>query len=129
MWDRPYALAAMPNGYSDAMRIFTKILKPPFAALRQSGHLSCVYVDDSYLQGGTYSECLQNVHDTIALLLSLGYPIHPNKSVLKPTQVIIFLGFVINFIEMTITLTTEKKEKLKSCVNICYKIISSLLEM
>ena len=113
IWDRPYAFAAMPNGYSDAMRVFTKILKPPFAVLRQAGHLSCVYVDDSYLQGDTYSECQQNVHDTIELLLSLGFTIHPDKSVLKPTQVIIFLGFVINSVEMTITLTTEKKEKIK----------------
>ena len=96
-----------------AMRVFTKILKPPFAVLRQAGHLSCVYVDDSYLQGDTYSECQQNVHDTIELLLSLGFTIHPDKSVLKPTQVIIFLGFVINSVEMTITLTTEKKEKIK----------------
>ena len=73
-----------------------KFLKPPFAVLRQSGHLSCVYADDSYLQGDTYSECQQTVHDTVALLLSLGFTIHPDKSVLKPTQVIIFLGFVIN---------------------------------
>ena len=111
IWDRPYAFAAMPNGYSNAMRIFTKILKPPFAVLRQSGHLSCVYVDDSYLQGDTYSECQQNVHDTIALLLSLDLLFILDKSILKPTQVIIFLGFVINSIEMTITLTTEKKRK------------------
>ena len=103
----------MSNGYSDAMRVFTKILKPPFAVLRQSGNLSCVYVDDSYLQGGTYSECQQNVHDTNALLQSLGFIIHPDKSVLKPTQVIIFLGFVIDSIEMTITLTTEEKGKIK----------------
>ena len=129
IWDRPYAFAAMPNGYSDAMPKFTKILNPPFAVLRQSGHLSCVYVDDTYLQGDTYSECQQNVHDTAALLLSLGFTIHPDKSFLKPTQVIIFLGFVINSIEMTITLTTEKKGKIKDCVNICYKIISSVLEM
>ena len=73
-----------------------KFLKPTFAVLRQSGHLSCVYADDSYLQGDTYSECQQTVHDTVALLLSLSFTIHPDKSVLKPTQVIIFLGFVIN---------------------------------
>ena len=47
--DRHYALASMPNGYSAAMRVFTKIRKHPFAVLRQSGHLSCVYVDNSYL--------------------------------------------------------------------------------
>ena len=59
------------------------------------------------------SECQQNVHDTVALLLSLGFTIHPDKSVLKPTQAIIFLGFVINSIEMTITLATERRGKIK----------------
>ena len=44
---------SMPNGYGRAMRIFTKILKIRFGYLRSQGHNSVVYVDDSYLQGGT----------------------------------------------------------------------------
>ena len=40
----------MPNGYGPAMRIFTKITKIPFTLLRKKGHVSVVYVDDSYLQ-------------------------------------------------------------------------------
>ena len=47
----------MPNGYSDTMQIFTKILKPVYANLRQKGHLSVVFVDYSYLQGDTETEC------------------------------------------------------------------------
>ena len=52
-----YEFLCMPNGYSEAMRVFTKVLKPPFAYLRTQGHLSVVYVDDTYLQGDTYSQC------------------------------------------------------------------------
>ena len=44
-----YKFAGMSNGYSNAMRIFTKILKPVFGHLRQEGHLSVIFVDDSYL--------------------------------------------------------------------------------
>ena len=48
LWDgQTLAFLAMPNGYSDAMYIFTKILKPPFKVLREEGHLSVVYVDDA----------------------------------------------------------------------------------
>ena len=47
--NKVYKLVGMPNGYSDAMQIFTKILKPVYANLRQNGHLSVVFVDDSYL--------------------------------------------------------------------------------
>ena len=58
LWDgHVLAFLAMPNGYSDAMHIITKILKPPFKVLREEGHLSVVYVDDVYLQGDTRAEC------------------------------------------------------------------------
>ena len=35
--------------HSDAMQIFTKILKPIYLNLRQKGYLSVVIVDDCYL--------------------------------------------------------------------------------
>jgi len=38
----------MPNGYIDAMRIFTNLLKPAFAHLRERGHVSVIYVDDKF---------------------------------------------------------------------------------
>ena len=54
----------MPNGYADAVRVFTKILKPPFALLTEFGHLSVVYVDDTYLQSESFLECMHNLKDT-----------------------------------------------------------------
>ena len=101
----------MPNGYSDAMRVFTKNLKPAFSYLREIGYLSVVYVNNSYLQGETFKECLQNITESVKLLQSLGFTIHPEKSVLKPTQKLTFLGFVLNSKTMTLTLTDDKKEK------------------
>ena len=46
-----YKFVGMLNGYSDVMRVFTKILKPVYANLRQKANSSVVCVDDSYLQG------------------------------------------------------------------------------
>ena len=106
----PYEFSSMPNGYSDAMRVFTKVLKPAFSYLREIGYLSVAYVDDSCLQGETFEECLQNITETIRLLQPLGFTIHPEKSVLKPTQKLTFLGFVLNSKTMTLTLTDVKKE-------------------
>ena len=97
------------NGYSPAMRIFTKITKIPFSVLRMQGHSSVVYVDDFYLQGDSYESCLKNVIDIIIMLRSLGFTIHPAKSVLKPIQNLIYLGFIINSKDMTLTLIEEKK--------------------
>ena len=62
---RFYEYNRMPNGYAQAPLLFTKILKQPFAALqRLRGLLSVVYLDDSYLQGDSYSRCLENIHAT-----------------------------------------------------------------
>ena len=65
--DKVYKFLGMSNGYSDAMRIFKKILKPVYANLRQKGNLSVLFVDDSYLQEDTEAECLENGEATIAL--------------------------------------------------------------
>ena len=81
-----YNFVGMPNGYSDAMRIFTKILKPVFEHLRREGHLSVIFVDDSYLQGDTEQEYINNIKATVNLLLKLGFIVYEKKSVLIPNQ-------------------------------------------
>ena len=44
-----YKLIVVPNGYSEANRIFTKILKPVFGYLRKEGYLSVIFANDSSL--------------------------------------------------------------------------------
>ena len=66
--DKVYKFVGMLNGCSDAMQKFTKILRTVYANVRQKSHLSVVFVDDSYLQGDTETECLGNVEATTALL-------------------------------------------------------------
>ena len=56
-----YKFLGTPNGSSDAMCIFTKILKPVFGYLRNQGHISVIFVDDSYLQGDTKHECMNKL--------------------------------------------------------------------
>ena len=64
-----------------------------------------------FLQGDPSESCLKNVNYVILMLRSLGVTIHPEKSVLKPTQNLIYLGFFINSKDMTLKLTEEKKQK------------------
>ena len=92
------------------MRVFTKFLKPPFAALRKQGFISVIFVDNSYLQGRTRSECLENVHKTVRLLASLAFTIHKERSVLEPTQCIKFLGFIINSTDMAASTNPKKSQ-------------------
>ena len=63
----------MPNGYDPAMGAFTKTTKTPFTCLRKKFHASVVCLDDSYLQGNTYEQCLKNINNSINILQELGF--------------------------------------------------------
>lgn len=76
--------------------------------LRQKGHLNVGCIDDSYLQGENIEDCQANIYDTCNLFSKLGFILHPAKSVLKPVQVLTFLGFVLDSVNMTVSLTQEK---------------------
>ena len=106
-------LTCFPNGLAFCPRKFTKLLKPVYSTLRNLGHLSVAYIDDSYLQADTYELCVHNVIDTLSLFHQLGFVIHPDKSVLIPTQRLTFLGFVLDSQSMTVALTGEQAVKVK----------------
>ena len=67
-----YEFNCMPNGFAQAPLLFTKLLKLPFASLQNQGLLPVVYLDDTYLQGDSYTACLHNITKTTALLTALG---------------------------------------------------------
>ena len=94
------------------MRVFTKVLTHPFKYLRSKGHLSVKCIDDSLLLGDIFEICFKNIRATVAHLREPGFTIHPEKSVLAPTQQIIFLGFVIDSVKMTIALNEERKQSI-----------------
>ena len=110
---RLFQFTCLPNGLACAPRLFTKILKPVYATLRQKGHLNVGYIDDSYLQGESVEDCQANINDTCDLFSTLGFILHPDKSVLQPVQVLTFLGFVLDSVNMTVSLTQEKIQRIR----------------
>ena len=91
-----YQYTCLPNGLASAPRIFTKLMKPIYSALRGHGLQSVAYIDDSLLFGDTYEECCGNVQATVQMMTNTGFMIHERKSVFTPTQRITFLGFVLD---------------------------------
>ena len=108
-----FKFTCFPNGLAFCPRKFTKLMKPVFATLRQLGHLSSGYIDDSWLMGPVWDDCAKNVVDTVKLLDTLGFVVHPEKSVFIPTQKLVFLGFIQDSVSMLVCLTPEKALKLK----------------
>ena len=103
-----YQYTCLPNGFSSALRVFTKLLKPVYASLHTLGHLSLGYIDDSYLQGDNAKECSSNIKATALLFNRLGFHLHPAKSVIIPTQALTSLGFRLDSLSMTVSPTREK---------------------
>ena len=114
-----YEFNAYPQGWASAPRKFTKVLKPVYSTLRKWGHNSMGYIDDSFLQADTYDLCKINIAATVKLMSELGFVVHPSKSIVEPSQEIVFLGFVINSVFMTVCLTREKVKAIQiSCINL-----------
>ena len=103
-----YHFTCLPNDLTSGPRKFTKLFKPPLTALHKLGHISSGHLDDFYLQGKTYNQCVQNVIDTLTMFTNLGLIVHPSKSVLIPSKEIVTLGFILNSATMTVKLTAEK---------------------
>ena len=112
-----YQFTCLPNGLACAPRIFTKILSPVFAKLREFGVVGFPYIDDSFILAASFAECEQALQQLCNLLSALGFGIHWTKSVLTPTRELTFLGFILNSETMRVFLTQDKAEKLIRAAN------------
>ena len=124
-----FQFCILPQGLASSPCVFTKLLKSVYATLRKFGHFNTPYIDDSLLKGSTFNDCQENIKDTVLLVDSLGFTIHPEKSVFFPTQEIVFLGFVVNSLTMTVRLTPERADNLvQLCVMISGKTTITIRE-
>ena len=80
-----YQYIVLPNAFSLAVRVFTKVLTLPLKYIRSNEYLSVKCIYDSLLLGEMFEICFNNIKATAALLRELGLTIHPEKSVLFPT--------------------------------------------
>ena len=109
VWDNTlFQYTCLPNGLASAPRMFTKLMKPVYATLRERGHIILGYIDDCLLVGNTEEECNTNVKETLSLIQRCGFIYYQEKSVLQPRQTISFLGFTLDSVNMTVTLPSKK---------------------
>ena len=109
-----FKFIALPNGYTEGPRKFSKVMKPPLASLRKDGVTSADYIDDLMILDRDPEQCLSNVIKTAKCLDKLGFIIHPEKSVFIPSTKIEFLGHIIDTLSMTVSLTKTKEDAIKS---------------
>ena len=111
-----YQYVCLPNGLSNGPRDFTKLCKTLLRFIRKQGYTLTNYIDDNFSIESDFRTCLENVIETASVSIRAGFVINWEKSVLVPTQILVYLGFILNTMEMTVRLTPEKVQELKRLV-------------
>ena len=101
--------------------LFTKILKPVFAALHKEDQDIMDYLVDSILFGDNYDECKGTALRAVNLFQCLGFQVHPEKPFLTPKQEIDFLGFAISSKNMTLELAKRNCNKILENLDLTLK--------
>ena len=96
--------------------------KPALSCLRCLGHTVLAFIDDTLLQGDTEQDCQSAMMATCQVFNSLGFTVHPVKSVLQPTQRIKFLGFWLDSVNMIVSLTDRKVDLIRSVCAVLLKM-------
>jgi hypothetical protein len=104
----------LPFGASSAPSHFHRLSQAIARCMRRRGFQGIVaYIDDFLIAARTYRECNEALHCLIRLVRKLGFCVSWNK-VEGPTQQITFLGISIDTRVCTLSLGSEKLQRLKS---------------
>ena len=88
-----YQFTCLPIGLSSCPGKFMKTLNPILTTLTGHIYIASGYLDDIYLQGNDYNDCLRNIINTLKLFIKLGFIMHPTKSVFLLSKEIEMLGY------------------------------------
>ena len=128
--DQIYQFTCLANGVSDGPRIFTKLLKPVYAKLRNLGYINSGFIDDSLLCGDSFEECTNNVDSTKNLMNQVGFMINLEKSVFIPVTRILYLGNIIDSVRMIVQLPENRQEAIMdACCVLKRKIETTIREV
>ena len=125
-----YEFNALVMGYSDAPRIFTKVLKPILSHLRGNGVGIVMYIDDALIVQDSFDACTASTKLTASWFDKLGFTIHMAKSSLVPAKQITHLGFWLDSESMTVRPTNKKAEAIKTrCFDLLGKQSCTIREL
>ena len=93
---RTYQLKALCFGLSTAPQVFTWVMAPVSAILHLLGIRMRRYLDDWLVQSSSWESLLRDLRVVLDLCRELGIVINPEKSNLVPSQVVQYLGVIIN---------------------------------
>ena len=112
--DNVYQFKALCFGLSTAPQVFTRVMAPVSAILHSMGIRMRRYLDDWLVQSPSRESLLRDLQTILHLCHELGIVINPQKSNLVPSQVVQYLGVVIDTTSFRAFLSQERISKLQS---------------
>lgn len=119
-----YQFRCLAFGLSSAPWLFTKILKPIVTFLRKLGLRLVINLDDILLLNANVEGAGKDYVLAVSLLEKCGFLINLGKSVGSPSQVIEYLGIIINSRSLPLFLRPEKIAEITDLCNNALKRVS-----
>ena len=109
-----YQFKALCFGLSTAPQVFTRVMAPVSAILHSLGIRMRRYLDDWLVQSSSRESLLRDLQTVLDLCHELGIVINPLKSNLVPSQVVQYLGVVIDSTSFRASPSVERVTRLQS---------------
>ncbi|XP_028275797.1 uncharacterized protein LOC114445053 [Parambassis ranga] len=100
-----YEFMVLPFGLSLSPRVFVKCTEAAVAPLRERGIRVATYIDDRLVAASTPREAAHHTDVRRKHLVSLGFRLNMEKSMLTPSQCITFVGLTLDVISTDASLT------------------------
>ena len=101
------------HGLSSTPYIFTKLLK---LVVRRLGIRVVLYLDNMLIMASSKEEAQAHLATAMHLLTALGFILNLDKSVLTPTQRVIFSGFCLDSRTMQISLPATRIQSIQRLI-------------
>ena len=113
---RVYEYTVLPFGMSLSPRVFVKCTQAAIAPLRLQGIRLATYIDDWLISADTSEMVNQHTKVVSDHLVSLGFTLNLEKSVLVPSQQTTFIGIALDSTTLTARLSQDRICNFLSCV-------------
>jgi hypothetical protein len=112
-----YKFKVMAYGYSPAVEVVTRLLKPVPAYLHGLGIKISIFVDDGRVSAAGKEECWEKFQFTLTVLQLCRWNIQYKKTSTEAVQSLLHLGFVTDSVHMRYFLPVEKERVVLEILN------------
>jgi len=105
-----FQFTVMAYGYSPAVEVVTRLLRPVKAYLHELGIKLSIYVDDGRVSASTSEQTWEQFQFVLTVLQLCGWNIQWKKTSTEAVQHLLHLGFVTDLVELRYWLPREKED-------------------